>query len=43
MKQILTSLIEGKSLTRQQTRELMTDITKEKFNDCQIAAFLTAL
>lgn len=43
MKQILTSLIEGKSLTRQQTREIMTDITKEKFNDCQIAAFLTAL
>ncbi|MCM1313219.1 MAG: anthranilate phosphoribosyltransferase [Bacteroides sp.] len=43
MKQILTSLTEGKLLTRTQTHEIMLDITKEKFNDCQIAAFLTAL
>ena len=43
MKQTLASLIEGKTLTRQQTREIMTGITREEVNDCQIAAFLTAL
>lgn len=43
MKQTLASLIEGKTLTRQQTREIMTDITNGKVNDCQIAAFLMAL
>lgn len=43
MKQTLASLIEGKTLTRQQTREIMTGITREEINDCQIAAFLTAL
>ncbi|MDE6159659.1 MAG: anthranilate phosphoribosyltransferase [Bacteroidaceae bacterium] len=43
MKQTLASLIEGKTLTRQQTREIMTDIINGKVNDCQIAAFLMAL
>ncbi len=43
MKQILTSLIEGKLLTRKQMHEIMINITEEKFNDCQIASILMAL
>lgn len=43
MKQILTRLIENETLTREETRQIMLDITKEKYSDVQITAFLTAL
>lgn len=43
MKQILTRLIENETLTREETRQIMLDITKEKYTDVQITAFLTTL
>ena len=43
MKQYLNQLIEGESLTREQTHELLLGITREQYNDCQIAALLMAL
>ena len=43
MKQYLNQLIEGESLSREQTHELMLGITREQYNDCQIAALLMAL
>lgn len=43
MKQILTRLIENETLTREETRNIMLDITQEKYTDVQITAFLTSL
>ena len=43
MKQYLEQLIEGESLSREQTHEILLGITQERFNDCQIAALLMAL
>jgi len=43
MKQFLLKLIEGQTLTREETREIMLAITREQYNDCQIAALLMAL
>lgn len=43
MKQYLEQLIEGESLSREQTHEILLGITKENYNDCQVAAFLMAL
>ncbi len=43
MKQILTSLIDGKHLTRKQTHELMLHIVENKYDERQIAAFLMAI
>lgn len=40
MKQILARLINHVELTREETRELMLNITKEKYNDSQLAALL---
>lgn len=43
MKEILSKLIEGVVLTREETHQIMLGITQEKYNDCQIAAMLMAL
>lgn len=43
MKKYLEQLIEGESLSREQTHEILLGITREQYNDCQIAAFLMAL
>lgn len=43
MKQILTRLIENETLSREETRNLMLDITRGKYTDVQITAFLTSL
>lgn len=43
MKQILTRLVENETLSREETRQIMLDITQEKYTDVQITAFLTSL
>ncbi|MBR4757924.1 MAG: anthranilate phosphoribosyltransferase, partial [Bacteroidaceae bacterium] len=43
MKKYLTKLIEGGTLTREETHEIMLGITRESYNDCQIAALLMAM
>ena len=43
MKKYLTKLIEGGTLTREETHEIMLGITREAYNDCQIAALLMAM
>ena len=43
MKKYLSQLIEGASLTREDTRTIMLGITEQKYNDYQIAALLMAL
>ena len=43
MKKYLSQLIEGATLTREDTRNIMLGITEQKFNDYQIAALLMAL
>lgn len=43
MKEYLQKLVEGVSLTRQETHDIMLGITQEKYNDCQIAALLMGL
>lgn len=43
MKKYLSQLIEGATLTREDTRTIMLGITEQKFNDYQIAALLMAL
>ena len=43
MKQYLNQLIEGETLTREQTHEVLLGITRQAFNDSQIAALLMAL
>lgn len=41
MKQILNQLFNHQSLTRQQAADIMTNIAAGKYNDAQIAAFIT--
>lgn len=41
MKAILQKLTEHKSLSREEAKAVLTDITKEKYNQAQITAFLT--
>ena len=43
MKQYLSQLIEGATLTREDTHAIMIGITEQKYNDQQIAALLMAL
>lgn len=43
MKELLTKLIATKSLSREETHEIMLNITREKYSDIQIAALLTGL
>lgn len=43
MKTILTRLVNKEILTREETRTIMLDITREKYTDIQISAFLTSM
>ena len=43
MKKYLSQLIEGATLTREDTHNIMLGITEQKYNDYQIAALLMAL
>ena len=43
MKQYLNQLIEGETLSREQTHEILLGITRQVYNDSQIAALLMAL
>lgn len=43
MKQYLLKLIEGATLSREDTRDIMLNMTKEAYNEQQIAALLMAL
>lgn len=43
MKTILTRLVNNEILTRKETRMIMLDITREKYTDIQISAFLTSM
>ena len=42
MKQYLNQLIEGETLSREQTHDILLGITRQQFNDAQIAALLMA-
>ncbi|MBC7912821.1 MAG: anthranilate phosphoribosyltransferase [Pyrinomonadaceae bacterium] len=42
MKEILNHLFEHKTFTKHQAKEILTDIAKGKFNQSQMAAFMTA-
>src|ERR1700744_1115697 len=42
MKAILNHLFENKTFTREQSREILTNIAQGKYNNSQIAAFMTA-
>ena len=43
MKEYLLKLIDGETLTRQETRDILVGITEEKYNDCQIASLLMGM
>jgi len=43
MKQILNYLFENKTFTREQSKEILTEIAKGKYNNSQMAAFMTAV
>ena len=43
MKQILNKLFEHQSLTRSEAAEVMTSIAAGKYNESQIAAFISTL
>lgn len=43
MKTILTRLVNNEILTREETRTILLDITREKYTDIQISAFLTSM
>lgn len=43
MKKYLTKLIDGETLSHDETYDIMLGITMEKYNDCQISALLMAL
>ncbi|MBR1790417.1 MAG: anthranilate phosphoribosyltransferase [Bacteroidaceae bacterium] len=43
MKHILSHLVSGETLCREEAHELMLDITREQYTDIQIAAMLTAI
>ena len=42
MKKILNHLFEHKTFTREQSKEILTDIAQGKYNSSQMAAFMTA-
>src|SRR6201746_326915 len=42
MKQILNHLFENKTFTREQSKEILTSIAQGKYNNSQMAAFMTA-
>jgi len=42
MKSILNHLFENKTFTREQSREILTNIAKGQYNNSQMAAFMTA-
>ena len=43
MKEYLNQLIEGETLSREQTHDILLGITRQAYNDSQIAALLMAL
>ncbi len=43
MKQYLIQLIEGEPLSREQAHDILLGITRQAYNDCQIAALLMAI
>lgn len=43
MKQYLNQLIEGESLSREQAHDILLGITRQAYNDCQIAALLMVI
>lgn len=43
MKEYLMKMVDGQTLTRQETHDLLVGITQEKYNDCQIAALLMGM
>ncbi len=43
MKQYLNQLLDGEFLSRTQTHDILLGITREEYNECQIAALLMAL
>ncbi len=43
MKQNLLKLVDGQTLTREETHDILIGITQEKYNECQIAALLMAI
>ena len=43
MKKYLNQLIEGETLSREQTHDILLGITRQEYNDCQIAALLMVL
>lgn len=43
MKEYLLKLIDGETLTRQETHDILVGITEEKYNDCQIASLLMGM
>ncbi len=43
MKQYLLKLVDGQTLTRQETHDILVGITQEKYNDCQIASLLMGM
>ena len=43
MKEYLMKMVEGQTLTRQETHDILVGITQEKYNDCQIAALLMGM
>ena len=43
MKKYLLKMIDGATLTREETHDIMIGITKEAYNECQIAAMLMAI
>ena len=43
MKRYLLKLIEGATLSREETHDIMLNMTKEQYNEQQIAALLMAL
>ena len=43
MKEYLMKLAESQTLTRQETHDILTGITRQEYNDCQIASLLMAM
>lgn len=43
MKEYLMKMVDGQTLTRQETHDVLVGITQEKYNDCQIAALLMGM
>lgn len=43
MKEYLMKMVDGQTLTRQETHDILVGITQEKYNDCQIAALLMGM